>query len=117
SSSARKCPLCFKSILVKNFKRHCNNTHNTIDNEEKYKKLFFKFKGDISKQVRQSPTSETRTSNEPFRSPTTSNEPFTSPTTSNEPFTSPTTSNEPFTSPTTSNEPLTSTPSSESITD
>ncbi|CAF1161390.1 unnamed protein product, partial [Rotaria magnacalcarata] len=86
SSSARKCPLCFKSILVKNFKRHCNNTHNTIDNKEKYKKLFFKFKGDISKQVRQSPTSETRTSNGPLTSPTTSNEPLTS-TPSNESIT------------------------------
>ncbi|CAM4937796.1 unnamed protein product [Rotaria socialis] len=61
-----------------------------------------------SKQVRQSPTSEMRTSNEPLTSPTTSNEPLTSPTTSNEPLTSPTTSNEPLTSPTTSNEPLTS---------
>ncbi len=44
SNSPGKCPLCLKVVLVKNFKRHCKNCHNSIDNQEKYEKLLLKFK-------------------------------------------------------------------------
>ena len=42
SDSMSKCSLCFRQILVKNFKRHCERQHNTIDTEEKYKKQLVK---------------------------------------------------------------------------
>jgi len=44
SSSAGKCPLCFTTILVKNFKRHCDARHNSVDTKEKYEKLLKKLK-------------------------------------------------------------------------
>jgi hypothetical protein len=31
-------------MLVKNFKRHCKNCHNSVDSQEKYEKLLLKFK-------------------------------------------------------------------------
>lgn len=44
SSSVGKCLLCFITILVKNFKRHCDARHNSVDIKEKYEKLLKKFK-------------------------------------------------------------------------
>jgi hypothetical protein len=56
SSSSGKCPLCFKIVLVRNFKRHCNNCHNSVDSKEKYDKLLLKLKKTINSQCQQSLT-------------------------------------------------------------
>jgi hypothetical protein len=53
SSSPGECPLCYKTILVKNFKRHCKACHNSVDNEEKFEKLLSKFKRNINSECQQ----------------------------------------------------------------
>ena len=47
SNSLGKCPLCLNVMLVKNFKRHCKNCHNSVDSQEKYEKLLLKFKENL----------------------------------------------------------------------
>ena len=38
SSSTAECLLCFTTILVKNFKRHCDARYESVNTKEKYKK-------------------------------------------------------------------------------
>ena len=56
SDSMGKCSLCFRQILVKNFKRHCERQYNTIDTEEKYKKQLVKLKKSITNNNHSSPS-------------------------------------------------------------
>lgn len=56
SNSLSKCPLCLKTVLVKNFKRHCKNCHDSVDSEEKYEKLFFKLKENLDTYGKQAST-------------------------------------------------------------
>ena len=51
-----ECSLCFRQILVKNLKRHCERQHNTIDTEEKYKKRLVKLKKSITNKNHSSPS-------------------------------------------------------------
>lgn len=44
SSGSGKCPLCLKVMLIKNFKRHCDNCHDSVNTKEKYEKLLLKMK-------------------------------------------------------------------------
>ena len=53
SISVGNCPLCFKTVSYKNFSRHCQINHNSVDTKEKYKKLFLKFKKSIDTQGKQ----------------------------------------------------------------
>ena len=47
SNSLGKYPLCLNVMLVKHFKRHCKNCHNSVDSQEKYEKLLLKFKENL----------------------------------------------------------------------
>ncbi|CAF4708396.1 unnamed protein product, partial [Rotaria sp. Silwood2] len=57
SLSLGKCPLCLKSLRVKNFKRHCDLCHDSINTKEKYEKLLLKMKQTINSQHQDIPTS------------------------------------------------------------
>ena len=54
NNSPGKCPLCFKTIVVKNFKRHCKSCHSSVNTQEKLDKLFLKFKEGIDSNSKQS---------------------------------------------------------------
>ncbi|CAF4027517.1 unnamed protein product [Adineta steineri] len=63
SSSPGKCPLCFKIIITKNFKRHCTSCHSSVNTKEKFDKLFLKFKESINSHSIQPSTSKLITTN------------------------------------------------------
>ena len=50
STTSGKCPLCLKVLLVKNFKRHCEHCHDSVDTKEKYEKLLLKMKQTIKSE-------------------------------------------------------------------
>ncbi|CAF2482258.1 unnamed protein product [Rotaria sp. Silwood2] len=58
-----KCPLCLK-VLVKNFKRHCEHCHDSVNTKEKYEKLLLKMKQTINSEHQHTPTSKSTSSNE-----------------------------------------------------
>ncbi|CAF1621052.1 unnamed protein product [Didymodactylos carnosus] len=49
SNVSGKCPLCLKPVLVRNFKRHCNSFHTSIDTDQKFQKQICKLKENIIK--------------------------------------------------------------------
>lgn len=57
STNLGKCPLCFKVLLLKNFKRHCEHCHDSVNTKEKYEKLFFKMKQSINSEHQHTPPS------------------------------------------------------------
>ncbi|CAF4186840.1 unnamed protein product, partial [Rotaria sordida] len=62
SSAFGKCPLYLKVLLVKNFKRHCEHCHDSVNTKEKYGKLLLKMEQTINSQHQHTPTSSKSTS-------------------------------------------------------